>query len=50
MIDDGYAAPAQLVVDEEYVGTLLEANEKIVEAIQLFDRVGGRRPSLIPRY
>lgn len=30
----------QLVADEEYVGTLLEANEKIVEAIQLYDKVG----------
>jgi hypothetical protein len=29
----------QLVTDEEYVGTLLEANEKIVEAIQLYDKV-----------
>lgn len=29
----------QLVNDEEYVGTLLEANEKIVEAIQLYDKV-----------
>ncbi|KAJ9093564.1 hypothetical protein QFC19_008291 [Naganishia cerealis] len=29
----------QLVTDEEYVGTLLEANEKIVEAIQLYDKL-----------
>ncbi len=29
----------QLVNDEEYVGTLLEANEKVVEAIQLYDKV-----------
>ena len=29
----------QLVTDEEYVGTLLDANEKIVEAIQLYDRL-----------
>ncbi|OCF61240.1 hypothetical protein L486_00886 [Kwoniella mangroviensis CBS 10435] len=29
----------QLVTDEEFVGTLLEANEKIVEAIQLYDRL-----------
>ncbi len=32
----------QVVNDEEFVGTLLEANEKIVEAIQLYDRVGAR--------
>lgn len=30
----------QLVQDEEYVGTLLDANEKVVEAIQLYDKVG----------
>ncbi len=29
----------QLVNDEEFVGTLLEANEKIVEAIQLYDKL-----------
>ena len=29
----------QLVNDEEYVGTLLDANEKVVEAIQLYDKV-----------
>ena len=29
----------QLVQDEEYVGTLLDANEKVVEAIQLYDKV-----------
>ncbi|WWC64596.1 uncharacterized protein I303_107207 [Kwoniella dejecticola CBS 10117] len=29
----------QLVTDEEFVGTLLDANEKIVEAIQLYDRL-----------
>jgi hypothetical protein len=29
----------QLVQEEEYVGTLLDANEKVVEAIQLYDRV-----------
>lgn len=29
----------QQVTDEEYVGALLEANEKIVEAIQLYDKV-----------
>ncbi|WVR00260.1 hypothetical protein IAU59_007403 [Kwoniella sp. CBS 9459] len=29
----------QVVTDEEFVGTLLEANEKIVEAIQLYDRL-----------
>lgn len=29
----------QVVTDEEYVGTLLDANEKIVEAIQLYDKV-----------
>ncbi|KAE8539433.1 hypothetical protein D1P53_004533 [Cryptococcus gattii VGV] len=29
----------QLVTDEEYVGTLLDANERIVEAIQLYDRL-----------
>lgn len=29
----------QVVTDEEFVGTLLEANEKIVEAIQLYDTV-----------
>jgi hypothetical protein len=27
------------VTDEEYVGTLLDANEKVVEAIQLYDKV-----------
>jgi hypothetical protein len=30
----------QLVQNEEYVGTLLDANEKVVESIQLYDRVG----------
>jgi hypothetical protein len=34
-----YDSNFQLVNDEEYVGTLLEANEKIVEAIQLYDKV-----------
>lgn len=29
----------QLVQEEEYVGTLLDANEKVVEAIQLYDKV-----------
>lgn len=29
----------QLVQQEDYVGTLLEANEKVVEAIQLYDKV-----------
>lgn len=29
----------QVVQEEELVGTLLEANEKIVEAIQMYDRV-----------
>ncbi|OWZ72599.1 hypothetical protein AYX14_01923 [Cryptococcus neoformans] len=29
----------QVVTDEEYVGTLLDANERIVEAIQLYDRL-----------
>lgn len=29
----------QLVQDETLVGTLIEANEKIVEAIQLYDKV-----------
>ncbi|RXK40501.1 hypothetical protein M231_02153 [Tremella mesenterica] len=29
----------QLVNDEEFVGTLLEANEKVVEAIQLYDKL-----------
>ncbi|WVQ84468.1 hypothetical protein IAT38_006620 [Cryptococcus sp. DSM 104549] len=29
----------QLVTDEEFVGTLLDANEKVVEAIQLYDRL-----------
>lgn len=29
----------QLVTDEEYVGTLLDANEKVVEAIQLYDKL-----------
>ncbi|WRT70251.1 uncharacterized protein IL334_007246 [Kwoniella shivajii] len=29
----------QLVTDESFVGTLLEANEKIVESIQLYDRL-----------
>lgn len=29
----------QVVQDEEYVGTLLDANEKVVEAIQLYDKV-----------
>ncbi|WWC91674.1 uncharacterized protein L201_006620 [Kwoniella dendrophila CBS 6074] len=35
----------QLVTDEEFVGTLLEANEKIVEAIQLYDRLS--KPSVL---
>ena len=30
----------QLVNDEEFVGTLIDANEKIVEAIQLYDKAG----------
>jgi len=29
----------QLVTDESFVGTLLDANEKVVESIQLYDRV-----------
>ena len=29
----------QLVQQEEFVGTLLDANEKVVEAIQLYDKV-----------
>lgn len=29
----------QLVNDEEFVGTLIDANEKVVEAIQLYDKV-----------
>lgn len=29
----------QLVQQEDYVGTLLDANEKVVEAIQLYDKV-----------
>ena len=29
----------QLVNDEEYVGTLLDANERVVEAIQLYDKL-----------
>lgn len=29
----------QVVQDEELVGTLLEANEKVVEAIQMYDKV-----------
>lgn len=29
----------QLVTDEEFLGTLLEANEKIVQAIQLYDKL-----------
>jgi hypothetical protein len=29
----------QVVTDEEYVGTLLDANEKIVEAIKLYDKL-----------
>ena len=29
----------QLVADEEFVGTLIDANEKIVEAILLYDKV-----------
>ncbi|KAL7418472.1 hypothetical protein Q5752_006930 [Cryptotrichosporon argae] len=29
----------QLVTDEEFVGTLLDANEKIVESIQLYDKL-----------
>jgi hypothetical protein len=36
-----------VVVDEEFVGTLLEANEKIVEAIQLFDKVGTTSADLV---
>ena len=37
----------QLVTDEEYMGTLLDANEKIVEAIQLYDKVRLELKSLI---
>lgn len=29
----------QLVQQEEFVGTLLDANERVVEAIQLYDKV-----------
>ena len=36
----------QLVQDEEYVGTLLDANEKVVEAIQLYDKVSPQPRSL----
>lgn len=32
-----------LVNQEEFVGTLLDANSRIVEAIQLYDKVGGGR-------
>ncbi|KAJ9100681.1 hypothetical protein QFC21_003726 [Naganishia friedmannii] len=39
----------QLVNDEEYVGTLLEANEKIVEAIQLYDRVADPKVVMLSR-
>lgn len=35
----------QLVQEEEYVGTLLDANEKVVEAIQLYDKVSLSFPS-----
>lgn len=35
----------QLVQEEEYVGTLLDANEKVVEAIQLYDKVRTHSPS-----
>ncbi|OCF38205.1 hypothetical protein I317_07245 [Kwoniella heveanensis CBS 569] len=37
----------QVVTDEEYVGTLLEANEKIVEAIQLYDRASLSKPAVL---
>jgi hypothetical protein len=32
-------ADLQVVTDEVMVGVLLDANEKIVEAIQLYDKV-----------
>ncbi|ORX40626.1 hypothetical protein BD324DRAFT_611568 [Kockovaella imperatae] len=35
----------QLVTDEEFVGTLIDANEKIVEAIQLYDKLS--KPALL---
>ena len=39
----------QVVQDEELVGTLLDANEKIVEAIQMYDRVSSMfAQSVIP--
>ena len=34
----------QLVNDEVMVGVLLDANEKIVEAIQLYDKVSASLP------
>lgn len=33
----------QVVNDEELVGTLLEANEKVVEAIQMYDKVSQKK-------
>lgn len=34
----------QVVNDEELVGTLLEANERVVEAIQMYDKVCSHFP------
>jgi hypothetical protein len=35
----------QLVTDETLVGTLLDANEKVVEAIQLYDKASRFKPA-----
>lgn len=39
----------QLVTDESFVGTLLDANEKVVESIQLYDKVSRVPLSLLFR-
>jgi hypothetical protein len=36
----------QIVTDESFVGTLIDANEKVVEAIQLYDKVSHIPPDI----
>lgn len=40
----------QVVTDETLVGTLLDANEKVVESIQLYDKASGPTFTLTGRY
>lgn len=39
----------QVVTDETLVGTLLDANEKVVESIQLYDKASGLSHILVDR-